>query len=151
MEIYMKRIALLLMVLTTTVFAQNKSVTVCWIPEDGTQTCQTFAAGTVTMITVDLRQTPAEYVVVQTLPPYVIGAMQTHVTNQTYNMQQADGSILTKPRYSSVQDLLMQYLIRSVIVPVLQLYPPTGADAGKTTVGAVAADLAAGTHVTVIQ
>jgi hypothetical protein len=145
----MKKLVALLLLISGLAAAQ-KSVTVCWQPQGGTQTCRVLNPGTVTMVTVDLRQTPAEYVVVQPLPDYIIQAAQTHVTNQTYNMQQADGTIVTKPRYTSIQDLLMQYLIRAVIVPVLQLYPPTGPDAGKTTVQAVAADVAAGTQVTPI-
>lgn len=133
-------------------FAQQKSVEVCWKATDAaTQTCRTFAPNTITMVTVDLRQVPAQYVVVQPLPEYLVQAMQTHVTNQTYNLQQADGSLLTKWRYNSVQDLLVQYLIRGIIVPSLQLYPPTGANAGKTTFQAVAVDVAMQTQVQLVQ
>jgi hypothetical protein len=147
----MKRVILFFFLAALAVAQTPKSVQVCWTPDGGTPTCQTFQPGTVTMVTLDLRQTPAEYVVVQPLPAYQIQAMQTHVTNQTYNVQQANGSLLTMQRYSSIQDLLVQYMIRAVVVPCLQLYPPTGTDTGKTTTSAAMADILAGIKVTLIQ
>jgi hypothetical protein len=42
-----------------------------------------------------------------------------------------------------VQDLLVQNMIKRLIVPALQLYPPTGEDAGKTSPEPVTVDLRA--------
>jgi len=149
----MKNLMFVLLLAAASAFAQ-KTLTVCWtanqgLPDQGQQTCRMMQAGTVTMVTVDLR-TP-QYVVVQTLPAYVITAGQAWVSNQTYSMQQADGSLVVKPRWSSVQDWLMQGLLKGNITAALQLTPPTGADAGKTTWQAVMADVAAGMIVSPVQ
>ena len=128
-----------------------KDVTVCWTPEGGTQTCHVFRAGTVTMVTLDLRQAPAENIVVQPLPAYMMKALQTYVDGQVYRMPQADGTIVVKQRYASVQDLLMRFILRSMAVPVAKLFPPTGDDAGKTTFDAMRADLLSAMTVVPIQ
>jgi hypothetical protein len=140
----MIRLLFVLLSMLLTGLVSQAQVTVCWTPEGGTPTCRTLPAGSVTEVTFDLRGKPIPAVVVQSLPDYQVEAMQQVVDGQTYHQQQADGSIVTKQRYQSVQDLMMQYFVRAVMLPALKLYPPTGTNAGKTTNEAVAADVAAG-------
>src|SRR5579884_2049515 len=97
-----------------------KSVTVCWQADGGQQNCQTFQPGTTALITVDLRGNPVQAVVVQPLPAYQVNAMQQLVDGQTYHLQQADGSVVTKHRYTSVQDLIIQNAIRNILIPSLK-------------------------------
>src|SRR5436190_2914641 len=151
-----KTLALLILTASLALAQTGKTVTVCWQsnagqPDAGPRTCTALDPGTVTLVTMDLRAQPAQYVVVQPIPDYQIQAMQTHVTNQSYNMQQADGSLRLTQRYSSIQTLLMQFLVRNVIVPSLQLYPPDGENANKTNARAVMMDIAAGTRVSIVQ
>jgi hypothetical protein len=170
-----------------------QTVNVCVSSGTGPQTCQTFASGSVTMITLDMRNisAPVPVLVTQPLPNYLVSAMQSFVTNSSYTQQgpmlsttvaanigdtilnlastiglptsgnltisgqslsytgttstsitgipaSGTGSIttsipistqgyalITSYRYSSIQDLLMQYIVRSIGVPTLQTYCQT--------------------------
>ena len=147
----MKKLIVVLLFAAGICFAQTPgTIKVCWTPLNASETCVTTQPDQVTMITIDGRSKPVQAVVVQQIPAYQLEAMQKNVEAQVYNIQNADGTLETRSRFQSVQDLLVQNLIRRIIVPALQLYPATGADTGKNSVETVTADLKAGEQVTPI-
>ena len=120
----MKKVILLLLAGAITMLSQQP-VNVCWSLGTGAQTCQTFQPGTVTMLTLDMRTptpAPVPIMVIQPLPNYLVSAMQSFVNGQIYNVPQADGSIVVKIIFSSVQDLIMQDAVLKIGVPSLQIY-----------------------------
>ena len=136
----MKKLILLFLACAAATVAQQ-TVTLCW-SSGSRQTCQTFQPSTVTILTLDMRISSAQPVpvlVVQPLPFYQVSALQSYVSGQTYNIQQSDSSVVTHTRFTSIQDLLMQNIVRAIGIPALQMYPQTGNT--NTTPAQVLADL----------
>jgi hypothetical protein len=143
----MKRLIAVLLLAAGACLAQAPTpvpIKVCWTPEGKTETCYTVQPGDVAIVTVDGRSRPVQAVVVQPIPAYQLAAMQSHVDGQVYNMQKPDGTFEVRARFSSIQSLLMENMVRRMIVPALLLYPSTGENAGKNTVDVVTADLKVG-------
>ena len=83
-----------------------QTVNVCVSSGTGPQTCQTFASGSVTMITLDMRNisAPVPVLVTQPLPNYLVSAMQSFVTNSSYTQQ---GPMLSTTVAANIGDTIL--------------------------------------------
>jgi hypothetical protein len=94
---------------------------VCWTPEGGAETCIQLDAGTITVLAFDMRavQPPAVF----PIPAQVTEAFQKHIQTEMTSAV-LDGTPEIKPRYESVLELIVKHNIDSLLLPMLDRYPP---------------------------
>lgn len=97
------------------------SMRVCWTPEGGAESCVQLDAGTITVLAFDMRalQPP----VVFPIPEQVTEAFQKHVQTEMTSAV-LDGTPEVKPRYGSVLELIVKHNIDTLLLPMLDRYPP---------------------------